>query len=270
MKINCYIVQDLLPLYVENLANERTLSDVKEHLVECEECRQFLEDMSKKQLDNLQEESVNVNELDYLKKIHSNITKRSIISAVLFSFLLLFSITQFLWGSFYAHEIKLLLPLVIGLGYITLFDGMKKEKKIGFDFWVANVIVVVITACTIILFMMIGIWIKEWQFPFGLQVNQVGPFINNILWIARILVAGGVIYGIIKAFHKSILYFILISNSISSICMISSYIHMFRRLDSVVVYEAGRNSSIILYIEGVIITGIIWIWLKRQHSYGAN
>lgn len=84
MKINCYIVQDLLPLYVENLANERTLSDVKEHLVECEECRQLMEDMSKKQLDNLQEESVNVDELDYLKKIHSNISKRSIISAVLF------------------------------------------------------------------------------------------------------------------------------------------------------------------------------------------
>ncbi len=39
MKNKCNIVRDLLPLYVENMASEDTMSFVKEHLKECSSCR---------------------------------------------------------------------------------------------------------------------------------------------------------------------------------------------------------------------------------------
>ena len=38
MKYNCNFIDDLLPLYVENIASEKTKNIVEEHLEECPEC----------------------------------------------------------------------------------------------------------------------------------------------------------------------------------------------------------------------------------------
>ena len=39
MKNECSVVQDLLPLYLEEMVQENTASFVKEHLVQCPRCR---------------------------------------------------------------------------------------------------------------------------------------------------------------------------------------------------------------------------------------
>ncbi|MDO4332953.1 MAG: zf-HC2 domain-containing protein [Eubacteriales bacterium] len=39
MKLECSIIKDLLPLYVEQLASEASCRAIEEHLKECEECR---------------------------------------------------------------------------------------------------------------------------------------------------------------------------------------------------------------------------------------
>lgn len=46
MKINCGIVRDLLPLYVEGLAGEESRAAVEEHMEECGECRKIYGEMS--------------------------------------------------------------------------------------------------------------------------------------------------------------------------------------------------------------------------------
>ncbi len=42
MKLECSIVQDLLPLYAENMVSEATAGFVKEHLAGCQDCRAAL------------------------------------------------------------------------------------------------------------------------------------------------------------------------------------------------------------------------------------
>lgn len=42
MKLNCYIVEDLMPSYIENLTNENTSKDIQEHFIECERCKKTL------------------------------------------------------------------------------------------------------------------------------------------------------------------------------------------------------------------------------------
>ncbi|MGN0735265.1 MAG: zf-HC2 domain-containing protein [Anaerovoracaceae bacterium] len=44
-KINCNIIRDILPLYVDGVASEDTSALVEEHLTECEACRQEAERM---------------------------------------------------------------------------------------------------------------------------------------------------------------------------------------------------------------------------------
>lgn len=46
MKIECNIIQDLLPLYVEQLVSEKSKMEIKEHLKECNQCRKIYKEMN--------------------------------------------------------------------------------------------------------------------------------------------------------------------------------------------------------------------------------
>ncbi len=41
-KINCYLIKDLLPLYIDDMVSEETKALIKEHLVTCKECEDEL------------------------------------------------------------------------------------------------------------------------------------------------------------------------------------------------------------------------------------
>ena len=43
MKLNCAIVQDLLPLYADDLCSDETTEAVRAHLAECDDCRRAYE-----------------------------------------------------------------------------------------------------------------------------------------------------------------------------------------------------------------------------------
>ena len=43
MNLPCSVIQDLLPLYTENLASEESMNLVKDHLADCVACREYLD-----------------------------------------------------------------------------------------------------------------------------------------------------------------------------------------------------------------------------------
>lgn len=45
MEITCKIIQDLLPLYAEQMLSEESVQLVEEHIAECEECAKMLEEL---------------------------------------------------------------------------------------------------------------------------------------------------------------------------------------------------------------------------------
>ncbi|WP_075718994.1 zf-HC2 domain-containing protein [Roseburia sp. 499] len=44
-KLTCDTIRDLLPMYVDDMTSEATNELIKEHLSECKECNQILENM---------------------------------------------------------------------------------------------------------------------------------------------------------------------------------------------------------------------------------
>ncbi len=46
MKYRCRVIRDLLPLYVDGVCSEESCLIVEEHIKECEECRNLLEEMT--------------------------------------------------------------------------------------------------------------------------------------------------------------------------------------------------------------------------------
>lgn len=88
-KRNCKIVQDLLPNYIEKLTNEETNIFIEEHLKECEECRNILENMKidlKVEVQNRENR-----EVKYIKKYNSKIRLLEMI--ILIALLLFITLT---------------------------------------------------------------------------------------------------------------------------------------------------------------------------------
>ena len=75
-KLDCNIIQDLLPSFADSLVNEKTAVEIKEHLSDCEDCSKLYNEMIKGE-DFEQKEAEK--EINYLKKIKKK-TKKIIVS----------------------------------------------------------------------------------------------------------------------------------------------------------------------------------------------
>ena len=58
MKLNCKVIEDLLPLYLDEVCSEESRQLVEEHLADCEACRKLVEATSKVECKKTEEEAV--------------------------------------------------------------------------------------------------------------------------------------------------------------------------------------------------------------------
>ena len=72
--LDCHIVKDLLPSYIEGLVSQKTERAVSEHLQNCEDCKSLHEQL-KAPMDNFSPQS-GKKEIDFLKKIRAGTTKK--------------------------------------------------------------------------------------------------------------------------------------------------------------------------------------------------
>lgn len=88
MKMSCNIIEDLLPLYVDDMVSEDSRKLVEEHLKECPSCRKMQEEMVKENRlsasgNRSNSAKTNKTEAESLKKIRRRIRKKRIASVVL-------------------------------------------------------------------------------------------------------------------------------------------------------------------------------------------
>ncbi len=81
MQISCEIIKDILPLYYDNACSEETKEMVKEHLIDCPDCREYLNEISetiaiKPEGKEAKEEVVKKN---FLKKIKKKLFRKKVI-----------------------------------------------------------------------------------------------------------------------------------------------------------------------------------------------
>lgn len=76
--VDCGIVQDLLPLYIEKLASESSVRAIEEHIAECGECRDMLKEL-REPITSVPE--TEKKEVDFLKKLRKR--SKKIVGAVI-------------------------------------------------------------------------------------------------------------------------------------------------------------------------------------------
>lgn len=85
--IPCEVIEDLLPLYADELTQEKTNEVMKEHLKGCESCRIKYENMTGQMGTKDIKEEASRKEIDYLKKIRQKNRNKIVLAAVLTMFL---------------------------------------------------------------------------------------------------------------------------------------------------------------------------------------
>lgn len=86
MKVTCNVIKDVLPLYIENMLSDDSCTMVEEHIEQCQECKNYLEEMR-----TFNEMPVDRNTSPLLK-IKSTLRKKKIQTAI---FSMMFSIMLF-------------------------------------------------------------------------------------------------------------------------------------------------------------------------------
>ena len=65
-KLKCSIVEDLMPLYIEDLLSEETKKEIELHLDECEDCKEVYDEL-KKGVNLGYEKKIDLKEDEYIK-----------------------------------------------------------------------------------------------------------------------------------------------------------------------------------------------------------
>lgn len=121
-KLKCSIVEDLMPLYIEDLLNEETKKDIELHLDECEDCKEVYDELKEdvnlgyeKKID-LKEDEYEELKTDTLDSIKNYLNK---IKYILIIFSMAVSVGISILGNGFLSTIPwiIIIPFVLGLLY---------------------------------------------------------------------------------------------------------------------------------------------------------
>lgn len=91
-QVNCNIIQDLLPSYIERLTSEQSNQAIEKHINNCSECSKYLNELRQ----DIAPQADLPDEIDYLKKIKSKMKRSKYISLGILSLALVISMGAFL------------------------------------------------------------------------------------------------------------------------------------------------------------------------------
>ena len=108
MRVDCEVIRDLLPLYVENIASEKSRALVEEHCADCVSCRDLMSSMEEMDM----EIEHTGNELKTFKKEYN----KHIITMIAFAIYCTLAMTAFVEGRFLMDESE-----AMGYGILYFF-----------------------------------------------------------------------------------------------------------------------------------------------------
>ena len=176
MKIDCGIVQDLIPSYVDGLCSESSKQCVEEHTKDCEECRAFLEECRTVELSGkvLEEQ-----QLDGLRKVKKKIKLQNLFSYGLLLVVILFAAYFFTTniGAINVRWYYGLYAVAVAATFVVTMQGKVNEKYEKIEKIMTGMSLVAI-AYALFWYCFIMGSVSKGNVPLGLEIGQVGEFLH--------------------------------------------------------------------------------------------
>jgi len=175
-KMNCDIVQDLIPSYVDEICSEATRQCVEEHIKECRECRKMVALCRNNSVSagKLEQKS-----LDGLKKIKQLDGLKDKVCYGIILFLLIYFLLLLNFGGQY-YEIFYALPgIFIACVCLELLagKGYKAKTSLGKTAYILGAVSVAADGYLIgLMYYLVKIAENDVKTVFGMEVTEFGPF----------------------------------------------------------------------------------------------
>lgn len=262
-ELNCNVIKDLLPSYVDGICSEDSQKIIEQHILTCSECSALVDTMRQAEAVEWQKES---KQIAYMKKIKRHIKRKE-----LFALCMMFLAAGagiWLFRNSYGTENRfypIILPILLIDTYILLSDHAARSEKAG---WKTILAVAggVLAAYSVFLAFYSIYSIKRGIYPFGLMESQIGPFIAYQCWFLIFCQIAVLAAGIIMTLKTSNSCRLIIGISMTGIFLPMQIVSVLRSIESTVQSFSkmmGRQ-LLCLLLEGIGIVCIALVLEKRQ------
>ncbi len=192
-QMNCDIIRDLIPSYVDEVCSESTKRCVEEHLGSCGGCRQMLETYKGHSLSGKKLEQ---KELDSLKKIKNRMKFQNAVCYIILVFLLYCGFEVFFANhiNYVLFSHPALLFVICILANLLFSIGYKCRTPLGKAEYLLGAVSFVLDLYFILLFLYFAARLRTAteisQTILGMELQKMGPFLERQIiaaFVAQIL-----------------------------------------------------------------------------------
>ncbi|MBQ9141742.1 MAG: zf-HC2 domain-containing protein [Lachnospiraceae bacterium] len=199
-KMNCDIIQDLIPSYVDEICSDASKECVEEHLKDCDACRRIA-DLCKKTA--LSATSIEKKQLAGLKKWTHKIKQQNLYSYLLLLFIVGFGLYTFIGNPELSIRGYYVLFAVCLAGTYLFTTRMGKLQPMPKTDWFMTIGAAFLNIlCLLTMYLCLAG--AQGQSPFGLAPNKTGPFISNFLLICFMIQLCLTVVLLMHLFRKSL------------------------------------------------------------------
>lgn len=175
-KINCSILKDLVPSYLDNLCSKESRRAIDAHLAECSECRDYTESL--KQTEIVADQS-DQNSLFFMKKVKRYYSQRNALGAALLYLLVLFVLPALATLQPNSEtELHYILMVILSLGTCLLLSNYQTRPKSSLPAVLSAVSAGLGALYAAGLMAVLYNCLKNETSFFGITLERMGPILN--------------------------------------------------------------------------------------------
>lgn len=265
-KWECGLIQDVLPLYADEVCSDSTTRAVQEHLAECESCRRLLQGLQQTELTAAR---LDADTIDGMKKVRKKLKRQQLAGILLTAVLLLLGINGFS-GSRPVSAIVYAVIYVVCLGgiYETGTDMRERKKGVATDRALTAVSVAVSVAALGLFVTAVAQITSGSTKVLGVAPEQCGPFLVK-LWAGAFLVQLLVLFALFRRQKtRCIENRVRACSGLTGIFLLLVYVEGLRYLDTAAgALERFVGLSVAALLCGA--AGAVVMWRLCKHGEAA-
>lgn len=219
--LNCAIIKDLIPSYLDDICSQESKAAVDIHLAECHECRRHLETL--KQTEFVTGKS-DQKQLDYMKKAKDHYARKcSLGAALLFGLCLLILPVIAKFQPAHEKELYYAIFATLAIGSYLLLSNYQEKPKTHWAIFFSITATVLGAAYPSILMAFLYRSLDKDASLLGMELSKAGPVLNfQLLLIVAVELMAFAFYAV-DSVQKKHTFSILPALNLACCCLCMSY-----------------------------------------------
>ena len=270
-KMNCDIIQDLIPSYVDGICSEASKNCVEEHIETCAECREMVVLCKNNALTGNQAEQ---KVLEGFRKIKEKMKYSRIANMLLLTVLVSFGVRTFLRRTsinnfIFLLSFTVLFAVCMCVNLVTGINRQGEQRAEKADYIICILSIIINISIPLLTYYCLQ---KNLTTPesilFGVGRAEIGPLIDRLIFAAFLIQLLFFFYHLLRMDKRKGNTAVLSCSAVTGIFLASVYHALFRRLDTLesfwAIFFQINTISIIIAMIGILIS--IFLGRKRRNS----